>query len=271
MHTQSPETGSRLREELRRDLPSPSPRCRQIPFRAGGQPAPALGKKRWEGGLRDPGTQIPLSAAASSGTHRGTQPQGAGPRERGGAPGTKRPRAHLDSFGWALQGALNPTSRSPRLSPSPRRGAGKAALPRMFFLHPGSPPAPSIPGRPRRPPTPGRGGGSSGEGAPAGSPGRLRARQLLSPPAAAVPPPQRPPPLPPPQTKGRCPRRGPGAGAGPGRAGSGSAAAGRSSAPGPRLGAAPAGPQPGSPPHRSAGLGWARLGWAGQGRAGGLL
>lgn len=176
---------------------------------------------------------------------------------------------------------------------------GKAALPRMLALPSsrlpaGPPPPPAAAERPQ-PPHPARGAGRGappGKGCPqalpAGSPGRPRARRLLSPPPAAasppplraqrpaVPPPQRPPPLPPPQTKGRCPRRGLEVGGGgekdgagrPGRAGSGSAAARRCSAPGPRLGAVPAGPQPGSPRHPSAGLGWAAR-WAG--RAGGGL
>lgn len=216
---------------------------------------------------------------SAQGFRRGTQPQGADQRERearGEAPGTKRPRAHLDSFSWALQGALNPASRSPRLSPSPMRGVGKAALSRIFFLHPGSPPAPSlpafIPGRrgrpqPRTPPSwplP-----RAREGAPAGSPRRLtcQAAGAAAPlPAGSDCAPQPPCAQPclrrsalrllPPQTKGRCPRRGLGDRAGSlGRAGSGSVAAGRSSAAGAGLGDAPEGPQPGSTPHLSAGLG----------------
>lgn len=217
----------------------------------------------------------------------GTGPRG-GTGEHGTA-GTKRPRAHLDSFGWALQGTLNPASRSPRLSPSPRRGAEKAALPRMFFHHPGSPPAPSIPGRPQPSPpiTPRAGQGAPpGKGPPqahlAGS-GRGSSsprRQRPCPAAAPRPAPGRasaaaPCASPSSADKGAMPA----AGAGgrrraprPGRARSGSAAAGGSSAPAPRLGAAPAGPQPGSPPHPSAGLGraagWAGLGWAGLGGQG---
>lgn len=175
---------------------------------------------------------------------------------------------------------------------------GKAALPRMLALPSsrlpaGPPPPPAAAERPQ-PPHPPRGAGRGappGKGCPqalpAGSPGRLRARRLLSPPPAAasppplraqrpaVPPPQRPPPLPPPQTKGRCPRRGLEVGGGGGE--------GRRRAPRPgreRLGGSPpvlsAGTQAGrcprgspagvsSPSLRRAGLGCAVGGQGGRG------